>query len=353
MPITPAIDVARFLGPKSICTLYLHNVKGGDGWRKLPPHLAFKGSQSELLRPEAILTPHCRGHNCCARKPMLFSFSLSLHEPARFAAFVGSCDIYYRSVYHKRQSTETDCKRTLATPGYVLKHRQRASRQNIELDRLVTAQYRHPRRPWRAALASIARPPLVCHDDRRRFVSALQSQVNSYTSYAIKMSPTTRKAMASDIPEIQRLYIQGDSHHADLLPEVFQPVEGDGRGKDVIQKLIDLDDADYLVAELDGQVIGFVTVQRASHPKYPMFRPHEFALIEDAVVDNPHRGRGVGTILFRAAIDWARNHGLRHVQTTVWHANAGAMEFYLGQGFRPMTMRLELDSEEVRRTIEP
>jgi len=55
------------------------------------------------------------------------------------------------------------------------------------------------------------------------------------------MSPITRKAMVSDIPEIQRLYIQRDSHHADLLPEVFQ-----------------------------------------------------FALIEDAVVDNTHRGRGVG-----------------------------------------------------------
>jgi len=51
------------------------------------------------------------------------------------------------------------------------------------------------------------------------------------------MSPITRKAMVSDIPEIQRLYIQRDS----LLPEVFQ-----------------------------------------------------FALIEDAVVDNTHRGRGVG-----------------------------------------------------------
>ena len=160
------------------------------------------------------------------------------------------------------------------------------------------------------------------------------------------VTPITRKAETRDIPQIQRLYRQLDNHHAELLPEVFQPVQGDVRGNDVIQKLLDLDDADHLVAELDGQVIGFVNVQRASHPKYPMFRPHEFALIESAVVDAPHRGKGVGTLLFRAAIDWARDHGLRHVQTTVWHANAGAREFYLNQGFRPMTMKLELDSEE-------
>ena len=159
------------------------------------------------------------------------------------------------------------------------------------------------------------------------------------------INSVTRKAKSRDIPEIQRLYRQLDGNHVALLPEVFQAVEGDVRENDVIQKLIDRDDADYLVAELDGKVVGFVNVQRASHPNYPVFRPHEFALIENAVVDEPHRGKGVGKILFRAAIDWAIDHGLRHVQTTVWHANAGALKFYLDQGFRTMTMRIELDTK--------
>lgn len=81
-----------------------------------------------------------------------------------------------------------------------------------------------------------------------------------------------------------------------------------------------------------------------------MFRLHEFAMIENAVVDEPYRGKGVGTILFGAAIDWARDHRLRYVQTSGWHENAGAREFYLDQGFRPMTLRLELDTE---RDAEP
>jgi GNAT superfamily N-acetyltransferase len=164
------------------------------------------------------------------------------------------------------------------------------------------------------------------------------------------MKPTIREARAEDIPEIQRLYRQLDIHHANLLPGLFQPVDGDARGNDFIQKWIDRDDADYLLAELDERVVGFVNVQRACHPKYPMFRTHEFAMIENAVVDEPYRGKGVGTALFGAAIDWARAHSLRHVQTTVWHENAGAREFYIGQGFRPMTVRLELDTE---RDAEP
>jgi ribosomal protein S18 acetylase RimI-like enzyme len=159
------------------------------------------------------------------------------------------------------------------------------------------------------------------------------------------MNPTIREAEAGDIRQIQRLYRQLDGHHALLIPEVFRPVDGDAREDEVVQEWIDRDDADYLLAELGGRVVGFVNVQRVSHPKYPMFRPHEFAMIENAVVDEPYRGQGVGTILFRAAVHWARGHGLRHFQTTVWHENAGARAFYLSQGFRPMTVRLELDTE--------
>lgn len=167
----------------------------------------------------------------------------------------------------------------------------------------------------------------------------------------MRTNPTVRKAQACDIPEIQRLYGQLDAHHAALLPGVFQLVEGEVRGRDVIQKWIDRDDADYLLAESDGKMIGFVNVQRASHPKHPMFRPHEFAMIENAVVDEPYRGKGVGRILFGAAIAWARDHGLRHVQTTVWHENAGAREFYLDQGFRPMSVRLELDTHPINKLV--
>lgn len=156
---------------------------------------------------------------------------------------------------------------------------------------------------------------------------------------------TLRAAGARDIPEIQRLYRQLDRHHAELLPGIFRPVDGDARGNDVVQKWIERDDADYLLAELDGEVVGFINLQRSNHPKYPMFRPHDFALIENAMVDKPCRGKGIGKALLAAAIEWARGRDLRHVQTTVWHGNAGAREFYLHQGFSPMTVRLELDTE--------
>ena len=156
---------------------------------------------------------------------------------------------------------------------------------------------------------------------------------------------TIRKAERSDIPEIQRLCRQLDRYHAELLPEIFQSLQGNAQGNEILLKWIECEDADYLLAELDDTVVGFLNVKRSAHPTFPVFRPHEFAMIESAVVDNPHRGKGIGTKLFDAAVVWARENGLRYVQTTVWDANTGAREFYVDQGFRPLTLRLELDTE--------
>ena len=150
-------------------------------------------------------------------------------------------------------------------------------------------------------------------------------------------------AKPEDIRQIQVLYRQLDDHHADLLPDVFQPLDQDARSDDVIRAWIGRDDADYLLAEVNGEVVGFLNVKEFAHPTYPMFRPHEFAMIENAVVERAHRGKGIGTKLFHTAIAWAQNRGIRYVQTLVWYANEGAQEFYIEHGFKPLTQKLELD----------
>jgi diamine N-acetyltransferase len=159
-----------------------------------------------------------------------------------------------------------------------------------------------------------------------------------------------RQATTDDIPAIQRLNRELDKHHADLLPGIFRPVTEDARPDSVVGDWIKDADADYLVAEENG-IVGFINIRRASHPRYPMFKAHKFAMIEDAVVEQSVRSRGIGTKLFNAAIAWARERGLEYVQTTVWSANRKTKEFYLDQGFHLLTERLELDLKD--RKAEP
>jgi ribosomal protein S18 acetylase RimI-like enzyme len=162
-----------------------------------------------------------------------------------------------------------------------------------------------------------------------------------------------RRATPDDIEEIQRLYRELDHHHAELLPDVFIPVDGDARAPDVLVKFITDEDADYLVAQRDREIVGFLNIQKRSHPPFPMFRPHHFAMIENAVVDNSHRGQGIGTALFDAAIGWARKKGLAFVQTSVWTENDKARSFYVDLGFRPMTEKLELQLDGEDAAADP
>ena len=161
---------------------------------------------------------------------------------------------------------------------------------------------------------------------------------------------TTRKATVDDIPAIQRLYRELDKHHVDLLPDVFRALSEDARPDSVIREWIEGADADYLLAEVDGNIVGFLNIRRAGNPEYPMFQPREFALIESAVVEQAQRGHGVGSTLFDAAIAWAKEYGLAFVQTTVWSANHRTREFYLKKGFKAITEKLELNLRD--RTAE-
>ena len=164
---------------------------------------------------------------------------------------------------------------------------------------------------------------------------------------------TIRKATGDDIDALQRLYHELDRHHVELLPDVFRPVDEDARTADVVARFITDEDADYLVAERDREIVGFLNVRKGSHPPFPMFRPHDFAIIENVVVDRAHRGQGIGMDLLDAAIAWAREKGLTFVQTSVWTANDRARAFYVDRGFRPMTEKLELDlaGEDAERTL--
>lgn len=57
------------------------------------------------------------------------------------------------------------------------------------------------------------------------------------------------------------------------------------------------------------------------------------AWIEDVVVAPQHRGRGIGTRLLAALLDWARAAGAGRAQLLVDLDNAPAMDFYEGLGW--------------------
>lgn len=85
-----------------------------------------------------------------------------------------------------------------------------------------------------------------------------------------------------------------------------------------------------LLAEQDGSVIGLCLF----FYDFSSWRGELGVYIQDLVVDDKARSRGVGRLLLRKAAHKARQHGATHLRLTVEQDNETAIRFYEKTGLR-------------------
>ncbi|MEV6296917.1 GNAT family N-acetyltransferase [Streptomyces sp. NPDC051896] len=86
---------------------------------------------------------------------------------------------------------------------------------------------------------------------------------------------------------------------------------------------------DYLVAEADGRVVGYVRIGRPT----PLASNTHVLQIQGLAVAEEARGRGLGRALIRAAVTEARRRGARRLSLRVLGHNAPARALYASEGF--------------------
>ena len=84
-----------------------------------------------------------------------------------------------------------------------------------------------------------------------------------------------------------------------------------------------------LVADEDGVVVGMVSIQTLISTA----EGGAAGLLEDLVVAEGCRGRGIGTRLLHAALAWVREQGLTRVQLLADTNNEEALRFYSRHSF--------------------
>jgi len=145
---------------------------------------------------------------------------------------------------------------------------------------------------------------------------------------------TFREATRADLPAIVRLLaddVLGQTRESpgDVIPEAyftaFEAIEKDPNNT-------------VVVAEIDGAIAG--TLQLTYIPGLT-YTGGERAQIEGVRVASEHRGRGVGQLLIRWAIDQARARGCRVVQLTTDRQRPDSIRFYQKIGFRPSHMGMK------------
>lgn len=94
-----------------------------------------------------------------------------------------------------------------------------------------------------------------------------------------------------------------------------------------LQAIVDSPDSVLFVARLDGRIVGSLTLAFYRIPTGLK------AWIEDVVVDDSARGRGVGESLNRVAIGEAGHRGAKHVSLTSRATREAANRLYRRLGF--------------------
>ena len=101
-----------------------------------------------------------------------------------------------------------------------------------------------------------------------------------------------------------------------------------------VRQAVQANDADYLLAEADGAVVGFALVNYAGWtPEFSCVLPHRYACLADLVVDAEHRGQGIGSTLLGAAKRWARDRRLEDLELNVLAQNVPAIALYESHDF--------------------
>jgi GNAT superfamily N-acetyltransferase len=131
-----------------------------------------------------------------------------------------------------------------------------------------------------------------------------------------------RQATVADIDSMSMLLAQLFSIEQDFSPD-------DSKQRLGLEKLLEASDAYLVVAEHDGDVVGMATLQVLISTAEGGL----CGLIEDVVVSETCRGRGIGQALMDHLLQWAHKKELTRLQLLADRDNQPALVFYQSHGW--------------------
>jgi GNAT superfamily N-acetyltransferase len=157
-----------------------------------------------------------------------------------------------------------------------------------------------------------------------------------------------RPARTGDAADVARNWTEVAHHHVELDPEAYQVPSTDGL-VEFFEELLGRPRSEgsvWLVAEIDGQVIGDISAhleRPAKDAERQIVRYlGEIRVYVDALaVAEAYRREGVGTRLMRAIERWGRDRGAVRVMLDTHAGSPLSVPFYERMGYRRRSIVFE------------
>lgn len=137
-------------------------------------------------------------------------------------------------------------------------------------------------------------------------------------------------AISSDIPQLSLLLDALFAQESEFKPNP----EAQARGLSAI--INNAEAGHILVAHDAGQIIGMINLLYSISTALGA----RVATLEDMVISDTHRGKGVGSKLLEYALEFAKSQNCQRITLLTDADNFGAHRFYTRHGFEPSTMMI-------------
>lgn len=150
-----------------------------------------------------------------------------------------------------------------------------------------------------------------------------------------------RLAQKKDIERINELLYQVDMVHHLGRPDLFKVGK-----KYTDEELLGIleDDRTPVLAAVDEEdmLLGYAFCIFRQYENDNILTDIKTLYIDDLCVYEHLRGQHIGTKLYEAALEFAREHGCYNVTLNVWSCNESAMRFYEKCGLKPQKVGMEI-----------
>lgn len=156
------------------------------------------------------------------------------------------------------------------------------------------------------------------------------------------MSLRIRECVLADTDSFSRLFSLVEPQHRKALPRRFRRPPP-GYPTEFLKQTLSDRLSKIFVADLDGEVAGYVCIRIKEWPNHPILKPGKFVSIEELVVSPSARRQGIGCRLIAHVEEFAKKRGTLHLELHVWGFNRAAEEFYEDLGYKTSRKHLSKD----------
>ncbi len=129
--------------------------------------------------------------------------------------------------------------------------------------------------------------------------------------------------------EIRKIVLNDLDEIFNLLNQLYKNQLNYEKFKEIYKMKLNDKNSYYIVAIENNKIIGVLT----SELQIKLHRAKKQSFIEDLIVDESYRNRGIGKALLQNAVDYAKNNDCEVIELTSYINNEKSHKFYQNNGF--------------------